>query len=85
MPSVIRGRATLTVYSGNETEDPMARHGVGVREAPFSVVREPETWLHRAHREGVPIVRLWNGKASFLSLGFNQRGKPGLWLIQNVH
>jgi hypothetical protein len=40
--------------------------------------------LHRVHREGVPIIRLWNSKSALLSIGLNQKGKLGLWLIQKI-
>jgi len=43
-----------------------------------------EAFARRLHREGVPMVRLWEGHTAFVSLGLNQRGKPGLWLIQKV-
>jgi hypothetical protein len=33
----------------------------------------------------VPIARLWESHSALLSLGLNQRGKPGLWLIQKTH
>ena len=40
-----------------------------------------EEFLRRVHREGVPIAHLWESRTAALSLGLNQRGKPGLWLI----
>jgi len=40
---------------------------------------------HRVHREGLPVARLWENKSALLSLGLNQKGKPGLWLIQKIH
>jgi hypothetical protein len=40
---------------------------------------------HRVHREGVPVARLWENKSALVSLGLNQRGKPGLWIIQKIH
>lgn len=43
-----------------------------------------ETLVRRARREGIPIIRLWDGRAAFVSLGLNQRGVPGLWLIQKI-
>jgi hypothetical protein len=44
-----------------------------------------EELVQRAHREGVPVARLWENKSALLHLGLNQRGKPGLWLIQKIH
>jgi hypothetical protein len=61
-----------------------ARPGFGTREAGFPVMSQPETLLHRVQREGVPIIRLWNSKSALLSIGLNQKGKPGLWLIQTT-
>jgi hypothetical protein len=37
------------------------------------------------HREGLPMARLWETHSALLSLGLNQRGKPGLWLVQKTH
>jgi hypothetical protein len=39
----------------------------------------------RVHREGLPIARLWENKSALVSLGLNQRGKPGLWFTQKMH
>ena len=39
----------------------------------------------RVHREGLPVARLWENHAALVSLGLNQRGKPGLWIMQKVH
>jgi hypothetical protein len=74
----------LASHSGFDIDDPIARRGFGTREAHFPVMSQPETLLHRVHREGVPIVRLWNSHSALLSIGLNQKGKPGLWLIQKI-
>jgi hypothetical protein len=84
MPAVIPGAVALASHSGSDAED-RPRPGFGTGEAPFPAISQPETWLHRVHREGVPIIRLWNSKSALLSIGLNQKGKPGLWLIQKVH
>lgn len=34
--------------------------------------------------EGLPLARLWENKSTLLHIGLNQRGKPGLWLVQKV-
>jgi hypothetical protein len=39
----------------------------------------------RFRREGLPVARLWETHSALLSFGLNQRGKPGLWLIQKTH
>jgi hypothetical protein len=40
--------------------------------------------VRRVHREGLPVARLWENRSALLSLGLNQRGKPGLWIIQKT-
>jgi len=52
-----------------------------------STTRTPgrlEEFAGRVRREGLPIARLWQNKSSVLSLGLNQRGKPGLWFVQQL-
>lgn len=44
-----------------------------------------EAFARRLHREGLPVARLWQNKSAMVSLGLNDKGKPGLWLIQKVH
>ena len=44
-----------------------------------------EAFARRFHREGLPVARLWENKSALVSLGLNQRGKPGLWLVQKTH
>jgi hypothetical protein len=49
-------------------------------------IRSPmEELARRVHREGLPVARLWENKSALVSLGLNQKGKPGLWLVQKVH
>jgi hypothetical protein len=43
-----------------------------------------EEFARRVHREGLPVARLWENKSALVSLGLNQRGKPGLWIIQKI-
>jgi hypothetical protein len=45
--------------------------------------RAQEIARHVQH-EGVPLARLWQNHSAMVSLGLNQRGKPGLWLIQKI-
>jgi hypothetical protein len=40
--------------------------------------------VKRVHREGLPVARLFESKSALVSLGLNQKGKPGLWLIQKT-
>jgi hypothetical protein len=35
-------------------------------------------------RDGLPVARLWENKSMLLHLGLNQKGKPGLWIIQKT-
>lgn len=44
-----------------------------------------EEFAQRVRHEGLPVARLWENKAALVSLGLNQKGKPGLWLVQKVH
>jgi hypothetical protein len=39
----------------------------------------------RAQHEGVPFARLWENKSALVSVGLNQKGHLGLWLIQKTH
>jgi hypothetical protein len=43
-----------------------------------------EEFARRVHREGLPVARLFESKSALVSLGLNQKGKPGLWLIQKT-
>jgi hypothetical protein len=52
---------------------------------PFAKPNSPaEALVSRVHREGLPVARLWENKSALLSLGLNQKGQPGLWLIQKT-
>jgi hypothetical protein len=41
--------------------------------------------VQAARRDGLPIARLWENKTALVHLGFNQKGKPGLWVVQKIH
>jgi hypothetical protein len=43
-----------------------------------------EAFARRVHREGLPVARLWESKSALVSLGLNQKGKPGLWIVQKT-
>jgi hypothetical protein len=83
-PTVTAGPDAFESHSGVDTDDSLAHPGSFTREAGFPLMHQPETWLHRARREGVPIARLWSSRSALLSIGLNQKGKPGLWLIQKI-
>jgi hypothetical protein len=44
-----------------------------------------QEFVSRVRREGLPVARLWQNNSALVSLGLNQRGKPGLWIIQKIH
>jgi hypothetical protein len=49
-------------------------------------LRPPMAELARhIQHEGLPVARLWENKSALVHLGLNQRGKPGLWLVQKIH
>jgi len=48
-------------------------------------VSRAEAFAQRFHREGLPLARLWENKSALVSLGINQKGKAGLWLVQKTH
>jgi hypothetical protein len=43
-----------------------------------------EEMAHRFRQEGLPVARLFENHSALVSLGLNQRGKPGIWLIQKI-
>ena len=54
-------------------------------EAPaMRPMSRPEQLARRFHREGLPVARLFESRSALVSLGLNQRGKPGIWLIQKI-
>jgi hypothetical protein len=53
------------------------------RQAPIR--GRAEEFVRRVRREGLPVARLWENKSALVHLGFNQKGKPGLWLVQKFH
>jgi hypothetical protein len=36
------------------------------------------------HRDGLPIARLWQSNSTIFSIGLNNKGKPGLWLVKKI-
>ena len=50
-----------------------------------ALVRRAAAIAQRFRHEGLPVARLWENHAAFISLGLNGRGKPGLWLVQKIH
>jgi hypothetical protein len=78
----------------SEVPFPSRPRAAGEAAAPTEATEAPEFHFQgsrvkqlaeRFHREGLPVARLWETHSALLSLGLNQRGKPGLWLIQKTH
>jgi hypothetical protein len=67
------------------TDDRSRLPALGTGEVSFRTMSQAEIVARRIHREGLPVARLWESKSALLSIGLNQKGKPGLWLIQKVH
>jgi hypothetical protein len=59
--------------------------GLGAEGAPAPMRSRAEEFVQRTHREGLPVARLWENKSALVHLGLNQKGKPGLWLVQKFH
>src|SRR6202046_605377 len=57
----------------------------GSLEPPSRMESPMQAFAHRVHREGLPVARLFENKSALVSLGLNQKGKPGLWIIQKIH
>lgn len=68
-----------------DTDDRVPLPALGASRLSFQVMSRAQIFVRRVHREGLPIARLWESKSALLSIGLNQRGKPGLWLSQKTH
>jgi hypothetical protein len=44
-----------------------------------------EQLVRNFHRDGLPIARLFQSENSLVHLGLNQKGKPGLWIVEKIH
>jgi hypothetical protein len=73
------------IGSGGSTADTLQLPGLGTAEVHPREMSRVEEFARRVHREGLPIARLWESHSALVSLGLNQRGKPGIWLIQKTH
>jgi hypothetical protein len=49
-----------------------------------SLKERTEEIAHRFKSEGLPVARLWQTNSSLISLGLNNKGKPGLWLTKKL-
>jgi hypothetical protein len=67
------------------TDDRGRPTALGVGDLNFQVMGQVQILARRFHQEGLPVARLLETKSALLSIGLNQRGKPGLWLTQKTH
>jgi hypothetical protein len=66
------------------TREQLQLPGMGAEAPQKRIPGRAEEFVRRVHREGLPVARLWENKSALVSLGLNQKGKPGLWIIQKV-
>ena len=50
-----------------------------------ALVGRAEAFAQRFRHEGLPLARLWENHAAFVSVGLGPRGRPGIWLVQKTH
>jgi hypothetical protein len=84
---LVSGRMDLG-REDHRSEDGMRRPAFGADAMSFNEMSQPQIIaqrIQRIRREGLPIARLWESKSAALSIGLNQRGKPGLWFTQRMH
>lgn len=70
---------------GDAEKDGNYLPGLGLGSSQSRSVSQAEAFARRFHREGLPVARLWENHSALLSLGLNQKGKPGLWVVQKTH
>jgi hypothetical protein len=70
---------------GGGSEDQNSLQAPGIAAGHAQTMGRTEAFVRRFHREGLPVARLWENHSALLSLGLNQKGKPGLWLVQKTH
>jgi hypothetical protein len=82
-PSTIRH---LDLGKSDLAEDNrIQRPALVIGELHFRTMSQPEIFARRVHQEGLPIARLFESRSALLSVGLNNRGKPGLWFTQKSH
>jgi hypothetical protein len=98
-PATVRGGAAafaLTTFptaihhlylgrADSGTDDRIRRPDLGTGELSFRTMSQAEIFARRVHQEGLPVARLWESHSALLSIGLNQKGKPGLWFTQKAH
>ncbi len=71
--------------SRSETEGVSSRASAAETTAAAGHIMSPlQTLAHNFHQEGLPMARLFENQNSLVHLGLNQKGKPGLWIVQKV-
>jgi len=70
---------------GVQEQEQMRLPELGAQAPQGRIKGRAEEFVQRVHREGLPLARLWENKSALVSLGLNQRGKPGLWIVQKTH
>lgn len=78
-PSPRRAAAAEHEQRAGEQAQSLGAHGPQLTEES-----KAQEMARRFHREGLPVARLWESRTALVSFGLNQRGKPGLWLIQKI-
>jgi hypothetical protein len=94
VPKTLDLRAPELQKWGDEFHASAARNGLASGDKTAAALAEvpiakpmsgSEAFVRRVHQEGLPVARLWETKSALVSVGLNQKGKPGLWLIQKTH
>ncbi|MGC1520779.1 MAG: hypothetical protein WA803_04485 [Steroidobacteraceae bacterium] len=68
-----------------KVQPPLQLPELGAEVTHSRIASRAEQFARRVHREGLPVARLWENKRLLVSLGLNDKGKPGLWLVQKIH
>ena len=76
------GSAKSAEATGDERRG-FARFAAQLGSVPIAS-RAESLAIHFRH-EGLPVAKLWQNEAAFISLGLSPRGKPGIWLVQKTH
>ncbi len=82
-PSGLRQPMNDRAEPGSRVHGP--RPGLVLNEANWRMMSPAEGLVHRVHREGVPLARLWQSESSLLSIGLNPHGRPGVWFTKTIH
>jgi hypothetical protein len=77
----------VSLKSPGQPSNPRFAFGLAELEKADNSMRPKtlEDVARRFHREGLPVARLWQTESTALSLGLNNKGKPGLWFVKKLH